>query len=197
MVQQSTSPSFILQMIRYQPKLGGARLPLFDYRGVGIGKNWETQVQKVMMSECCDERRITFLQHLVSQVKSLVLKVSWGKAKVQPFGGLLNDTIHYVHTCGETVTESFTQDFGSLMHKNGGPCQEVTRRISLAHGVMSSLITNIQCCWHLSRWTKIRIFKKLVLPASFEEASQCFWYQIPSGLHWVSLEQFYVKSAAA
>ncbi len=78
------------------------------------------------------------LEALHEEAKPLGLEVSWTKTKVQTFGGLLGDTVQSVHACGEDieVLESFTY-FGSVVHKNGGSGQEVTRRIGLAHGVMN------------------------------------------------------------
>ncbi len=56
--------------------------------------------------------------------------------------------VQSVNACGEDieVLEIFTY-LGSVVHNNGGSGHEVTRRISLAHGVMNSLNkSSLSCC---------------------------------------------------
>ena len=118
----------------------------------------------VILAESLDVLAMA-LEVLHEEAKPLGLRVSWTKTKVQAFGGLLDDTVESVHTCGENieVSERFTY-LGSVVHNDGGSGQEVNRRIGLAHGVMDSLNTSIWRCRYLRRKTKIRIFKSLVLP---------------------------------
>ncbi len=61
-------------------------------------------------------------------------EVSCTKAKVQAFGGLLDDTVQSVHACGEDIEglESFTY-LGSIVHNNGRSDHEVIRQIGLAY----------------------------------------------------------------
>ena len=82
-------------------------------------------------------------------------------------GGVLDETVQAVHACGEDIEifKNFTY-LGSVVHSDGGSSQEVTPRISLAHGVMDSLNTSIWRCRYLCRRTKIRIFKSLVIRVS-------------------------------
>ena len=105
------------------------------------------------------------LEALHEEAKPLELQVSWLKTKVQVFGSLLHETGQSIHACGEDIDilDSFTY-LGSVVHNNGGSCQEVLQRIGLAYGVMDSLSTSIWGCRYLCRRTKIRIFKTLVIP---------------------------------
>ena len=91
------------------------------------------------------------------------LKVSWGKTKMQVFGGVLDERVQCVYECGKDIEilKNFTHR-GSVVHNDGGSSLEVTRRIGLGHGVMDSL--NIWRCRCLCRRTKIQIFKSLVIP---------------------------------
>ena len=81
------------------------------------------------------------------------------------FGGLLDETVQSIHACGEDIDilDSFIY-LVNVVHNNGGSCQEVLQLIGLAHGVMNSLSTNIWHRQYLCRWTKIQIFKSLVIP---------------------------------
>ena len=71
------------------------------------------------------------LEALHEVVKPLGLKVSWAKTKVQVFGGVLDETVQYVHVCGEDIEilENFTY-LGSVVH-NDGSNQEVVWWIGL------------------------------------------------------------------
>ena len=100
------------------------------------------------------------LEALHEEVKPLGLKVSWPKTKVQVFGGLLSETVQSIHVCGENI--DILDSFKYL--SSGWSHQKVLRQIGLAHGVMDLLSTSIWCCRYLCRWTKIRIFKSLVIP---------------------------------
>ena len=106
------------------------------------------------------------LEALHTEVKSLGLKVSWPKTKVQVLGGVLDETVQSSHACGEDIEilKSFTY-VGSVLvvHKDDGSIQEVIRRIGLAHRFMDSLNTSIRRCRYLCGQTKIRIFKSLVI----------------------------------
>ena len=66
------------------------------------------------------------LKALHEEVKPLGLQVSWPKTKVQVFGGLLDETVQYIHVCGEVIDifDSFTY-LGNVVHNNGGLRQEV------------------------------------------------------------------------
>ena len=46
------------------------------------------------------------------------------------FGGLLDETVQSIHACSENIDilDSFTY-LGSVVHNNGGSCQEVLRWI--------------------------------------------------------------------
>ena len=105
------------------------------------------------------------LETFQEEAKPLGLKVSWVKTKVQVFGDLLDDAVRSVHACGEDIEikESFTY-LGSVVHNSGRSDQEVLRRLGLAYGVMDSIDKSIWRCRYLSRRTKLRIFKSLVLP---------------------------------
>ncbi|KAG0711750.1 Major facilitator superfamily domain-containing protein 1 [Chionoecetes opilio] len=105
------------------------------------------------------------LEALHEEAKSLGLEVSWLKTKVQVFGGLLDETVQSVHACGEDIEilESFAY-LGSAVNNDGGSCQEVLRRIGIAHGVMDSLSGSIWRCQYPCSRTKIRIFKLLRIP---------------------------------
>ena len=89
----------------------------------------------------------------------------FSSTQVQVFGGFLNETVQSIHVCGEVIDilESFTY-LGSVVHNNGESRQEALWWIGLAHGVMDSLSMSIWGYWYLCRWTKIQIFKSLVIP---------------------------------
>ena len=82
------------------------------------------------------------LETLQEEVKPLGFKVSWAKTKVQVFEGVLDETVQSVYACGIEILKNFTY-LGSVVHKDDGLSQEITRRIGLAHGVMDSLNTSI------------------------------------------------------
>ena len=105
------------------------------------------------------------LETFQEEAKPLGLKVSWVKTKIQVFGDLLDEAVRSVHACGEDIeiTESFTY-LGSVVHNGGRSDQEVLQRLGLAYGVMDSIDKSIWRCRYLSRRTKLRIFKSLVLP---------------------------------
>ena len=105
------------------------------------------------------------LKALHEELKPLGLNVSWPKTKVQVFGGILEERVQSVHACGEDIDilKNFTY-FGYVVHNDGGSSQDVTQRIGLAHGDMDSLNTSIWRCRYLCKWTKIWIFKSLVIP---------------------------------
>ena len=111
------------------------------------------------------EALVTALEALHEEAKPLGLKVSWTKTKVQEFGDLLGDDIQSVRACGENIEilDSFTY-LGSVVHNDGGSGWEVTRRLGLAYGVMDSLNRSIWRSRYLTRRTKTRLFRALVLP---------------------------------
>ena len=75
-------------------------------------------------------------QALHEEAKPLGLQVSWPKTKVQVSGGLLDEIVQSIHTCGENIDilDSFKY-LGSVVHNNGGSRQEVLWRIGLAHSL--------------------------------------------------------------
>ena len=77
----------------------------------------------------------------------------------------MDNAVQSIRVCGEDieVTPSFTY-LGSAVHNSGGSNQEVQRRLGIAYGVMDSIDASIWRCRYLSRKTKLRIFKSLVLP---------------------------------
>ena len=70
------------------------------------------------------------LKVLHEDTKPSALQVSCPKTKVQVFGGLLDETVQSIHVCGKNIDilDSFTY-FGSLVHNDGGSCQEVLWQI--------------------------------------------------------------------
>ncbi|XP_076039380.1 uncharacterized protein LOC143024457 [Oratosquilla oratoria] len=79
------------------------------------------------------------LESLHREARPFRPEVSWTKTKVQEFEALLDDTVQSVHAYGmdTEVSEMFTY-LGSIVHNNGGSCQEILRRINITHGVMDS-----------------------------------------------------------
>lgn len=67
---------------------------------------------------------IMALEALHEEANPLGLQVSWDKSKVQLFGGLLAETVHFTHTCGENIKilNIFTL-LGSVLQNNGGSRQ--------------------------------------------------------------------------
>ena len=105
------------------------------------------------------------LETLGSELEPLGLKVSWIKTKIQVFGGSLEDALQSVPVCGGNVelVDRFTY-LGSDVHFSAGCLQEVNRRIGKACGVMDSLDRSVWRSRYLSKRTKIRVFRSLVLP---------------------------------
>ena len=90
------------------------------------------------------------LKALHEEAKPLGLKIFSPKTKVQVFGGLLDETVQSIQSCSEDIDilDSFKY-LGSVVHNNSGSCQEVLRRIGLAHDVKNSLSTSIWRCRYL------------------------------------------------
>lgn len=67
------------------------------------------------------------LKLLHEEGKSLKIKVSWSKIKLQLLRGLLDNTVQSLHACGEDVevNKSFTY-MGSVVYDDGGSHQVVT-----------------------------------------------------------------------
>ena len=61
------------------------------------------------------------------------------------------------------IVETFTY-LGSVVHQSTTCEAEVNRRLGLVHGVMNSLSKTVWRSRDLSRWTKVRVFKALVVP---------------------------------
>ncbi len=49
------------------------------------------------------EPLVLALEAMHEEAKYFGLQVSWGKTKVQVFGGLLDDTVQSVYSCGEDI----------------------------------------------------------------------------------------------
>lgn len=118
----------------------------------------------VILAETLEVLEIA-LEALHEEAKPLGLSVNWTKTKVQEFGNLLDVDVQSVHVCGENIEilDSFTY-LGSVVQSDGGSDREVTRRLGLAYGVMDSLNRSIWRCRYLTRRTKIRLFRALVIP---------------------------------
>ena len=73
--------------------------------------------------------------------------------------------VQSVHACGEDIEilENFTY-LGSVVHNDGGSTKEVLLWSGLALGVMALLNTSIRRCRYQCKWTKIWIFKSVVIP---------------------------------
>ena len=105
------------------------------------------------------------LETLSEEAEPLGLRVSWIKTKIQAFGDILEAGIKSLPVAGENVdiVETFTY-LGSVVHQSTTCEAEVNRRLGLAHGVMNSLSKTVWRSRDLSRWTKVRVFKALVVP---------------------------------
>ena len=105
------------------------------------------------------------LERLSEEAEPLGLRVSWLKTKAQVFGDLLDTAVGSVPVSGESVdiVERFTY-LGSVVHRSAGCEAEVARRLALARGAMNSLNKTVWRSRHLSRGTKVRVFRSLVLP---------------------------------
>ena len=105
------------------------------------------------------------LEGLSEEAEVLGLRVSWIKTKIQEFGDILDAAIESLSVEGQSVefVESFTY-LGSVVHRSATCGAEVNRRIGRAQGVMNSLNKTVWRSRHLTRRTKVRVFKSLVLP---------------------------------
>ena len=92
------------------------------------------------------------------------LRVSWVKAKIQAFNDILDAAVLSVPVCGEDVevTERFTF-LGRDIHVSACCEPEVNRRLGRAWGVMDSLHHGAWRSRYMSRRTKVRVFRSLVL----------------------------------
>jgi hypothetical protein len=117
----------------------------------------------VMLAETV-ELLVASLEALDQEAKPLGLQISWIKTKIQAFDDCLSNTLS-VSVCGENVEvlSSFTY-LGSVIDSSGGCDSDVSRRMGLASGAMESLDRSIWCSRNLSKKTKIRVFKILILP---------------------------------
>ncbi|XP_069993160.1 uncharacterized protein [Penaeus vannamei] len=82
---------------------------------------------------------------------------------VERFKLLENPFSRYACGADVEVTESFTY-LWSTLHVSRLSDQEVSRRIDLAAGAMNFVNSSIWRCRYLSRRTKLRVFKTLILP---------------------------------
>ncbi len=105
------------------------------------------------------------LESLSEEAEPLGLRVSWIKTKIQAFGDMLDDAIDSLPVAGENVeiVDRFTY-LGSVIHRSVDCEAEVNRRLGLAYGAMNSLNKTVWRSRYLSRWTKVRVFRSLVLP---------------------------------
>ena len=96
------------------------------------------------------------LEVLNEESKSLGLRVSWVKTKIQAFNDILHAAVLSVPVCGEDVkvVERFTY-LGSDIHVSAGCESEVNGRLGRAWGVMDSLVNGVWCCWYLCGRTKV------------------------------------------
>lgn len=78
------------------------------------------------------EAQVMTLEALLEEAQTLVFWVSWVKTKVYVFGDLIDETVQSFRSCGEDIgiSETFT-------YHNSVSFQEVSRRISLVHGVIN------------------------------------------------------------
>jgi hypothetical protein len=108
---------------------------------------------------------IEALESLSEEAEPLGLRVSWVKTKIQVFGDVLDDTIDSLPVSGENVeiVDRFTY-LGSVIHRSAGCEADVNRRLGLAYGTMKSLNKTVWRSRYLSKGTKVRVFRSLVLP---------------------------------
>ena len=104
------------------------------------------------------------LERLSEEAGPLGLRVSWLKTKAQVFGDLLDKAVQSISVQGESVeiVEGFTY-LGSVVHRSTSCKAEVNRRIAKARGAMNSLNKTVWRSRHLSRGTKVRVFRSLVM----------------------------------
>ena len=104
------------------------------------------------------------LEALSEESEPLGLRVSWVKTKIQAFGDILDAATESLPVAGENVdvVETFTY-LGSVVHRSASCEAEVNRRLGLAMGVMNSLDKSVWRSRHLSRRTKVRVFRSLVM----------------------------------
>ena len=105
------------------------------------------------------------LEALSEEAEPLGLRVSWIKTKIQAFGDILDAAVDSLPVAGENVdvVETFTY-LGSVIHRSTSCEAEVNRRLGLASGAMNSLDKSVWRSRHLSRRTKVRVFRSLVMP---------------------------------
>ena len=99
------------------------------------------------------------------EAEPLRLRVSWIKTKFQAFGDILEAAVDSLPVAGESVdaVDTFTY-LGSVVQQSASCEAEVSRRLGLAQGVMNSLKKTVWRSRHLTRGTKVRVFRSLVLP---------------------------------
>lgn len=105
------------------------------------------------------------LETLSDEAEPLGLSVSWVKTKIQAFNDILGDAVESIPVNGIDVelTERFTY-LGSDIHVSTSCVPEVKRRLGCAWGAMDSLNRGVWRSRYLSRMTKVRVFRCLVLP---------------------------------
>ena len=138
------------------------------FRGASIGEVGFTDLDfaddAVIFAETMQDL-VLFLEALSQEAESLGLRVSWMKTKIQHFVQAVDQVCSTVACCGEQVqvVNSFPY-LGSRVSFDGKSDEEINRRLGLAWGVMSSLGVRVWRSRHLSRRTKVEVFKRLVLP---------------------------------
>ena len=87
------------------------------------------------------------------------------RPKVQAFGNFLDDAVQYVQACDEDleISDKFTC-LGSVIHSSGKPGHNINRHLDLAYSAMDLLKKSMWHFRYLSRGTRLRIFKTLVIP---------------------------------
>ena len=118
----------------------------------------------VILAESLDILRSALL-FLSEEAGCLGLQVSWVKTKIQSFVGFLDDEISTVSIAGENVevVERFAY-LGSEVHSSGSCVPDISKRLGRAGAVVDSLDQGVWRCRYLSKATKIRVFRSLVMP---------------------------------
>ena len=138
------------------------------FSGVSFGNERFTDLDfaddAVIFAETMGELTV-FLDALARESEGLGLRVSWAKTKIQQFLHTVDQLCSAAH-CGEEEVEVVTvfPYLGSRISSDGSVSAEVDRRIGLAWGAMSSIGEKVWASRHLSRRTKVEVFKRLVLP---------------------------------
>ena len=138
------------------------------FRGASFGKEVFTDLDfaddAVIFAETL-ESLVLFLEALGKESEHLGLQVSWIKTKIQCFIQTVDQACEKVMCSGNLVdvVEVFPY-LGSRITTDGSSLKEIDRRLGVAWGVVGSL-KRVWRSRHLSRKTKVEVFKRLVLPS--------------------------------